>query len=159
MATTKGVSRTDLERKVVGSLPAAERVGEAMRLLPRILLREDPRVQRSYAEWWTRMLSAGAPTAEAVAIAMEGDFLQLRALVHELGLDQYASWLPKMLRCEFQREAEQRAFGGQIELEIHLAREAAAVGHGREAAKAKVRRSGRIPAGEHRAEHPLVLPV
>ncbi len=41
----KGASQADLERRVVSSAPAVERVADTMHLLPRILLREDSRVR------------------------------------------------------------------------------------------------------------------
>ena len=50
----KGTSKADLAQHVVSSEPAAYRVGDAMRLLPMVLLRHDSRVQRAYDVWRAR---------------------------------------------------------------------------------------------------------
>jgi hypothetical protein len=47
----KGASQADLERHIVSSAPAAARVAEMMRLVPMVLLRDDPRVRDLYVVW------------------------------------------------------------------------------------------------------------
>jgi hypothetical protein len=49
-------SRTDLDQHIANSEPAALRVGDAMRLLPLVLLRHDDRVQRAYTDWQARIV-------------------------------------------------------------------------------------------------------
>jgi len=105
----KGVSQTDLAHRRVGSEPAALRIGDAMRLLPMVLLRHDSRVQRAYDDWLARAVryeDAGDFTDAAVLRCLFEDSVQLNALVRELKLQRYQSWLPKMLRWEFQRALE-----------------------------------------------------
>lgn len=46
---------SDLDEQIANSEPAALRVGDAMRLLPLVLLRHDARVQRAYDDWRARM--------------------------------------------------------------------------------------------------------
>jgi hypothetical protein len=115
-------SQADLGQGIVGSSQDAGRVAEVMRLLPMVLLREDPRVQAEYQVWWGRMLAGDqAPIDEAaIASAVFEDFLQLRSLVQQLGLTRYRSWLPQMLRWEFQRFAEQKESAQPHAIEITL---------------------------------------
>ena len=47
----EGHITADLEQGIVGSAPAAERLGDVMQLLPRILLRKDGRVRTAFAVW------------------------------------------------------------------------------------------------------------
>jgi hypothetical protein len=126
-ADTPATSQDDLARGIVGSAPAAARVAEVMRLLPQVLLREDPRVQTAFAVWWARMeqaeeqaealVRAGADPSPLAVQALQEDAAALFALVRSLGLDRYR-WLPRMLRWEFQRVAEERAAGVPMTLEI-----------------------------------------
>jgi hypothetical protein len=85
----KGTSRRDLDRHVVRSAPAAERVAEVTRLFPMVLLREDPRVQRAYAAWLARMRDQ-VPTTQVAAkwcVLME----DARQLLRDAG--RPISWL------------------------------------------------------------------
>ena len=105
----KGASQADLEHQIVSSEPAALRVGDAMRLLPMVLLRHDARVQRAYDEWRARAVryeEAGQFTEAAALRCLFEDSLQLNALVRELKLERYQRSLPQMLRWEFQRALE-----------------------------------------------------
>ena len=80
-----------------------------MRLLPAVLLRHDPRVQRAYELWRVRAIGyeeAGQFTLAAALQSLFEDSVQLNALVRELNLERYQSWLPVMLRWEFQRQIE-----------------------------------------------------
>lgn len=105
----KGASQTDLEQRIVSSEPAAGRVGDVMRLLPMILLRHDARVQRAYGDWLARTVryeEAGDFREAVLFLSLYDDSVQLNALVRLLKLERYQSWLPTMLRWEFQRALE-----------------------------------------------------
>ena len=102
-------SLDDLKAHIVGSAPAAARVCDAMRLLPMVLLRHDARVQRAYDAWLARAVrfeDAGQFTEAAAMQSLFEDSVQLNALVRELKLQGYQSWLPQILRWEFQRALE-----------------------------------------------------
>ena len=62
---------------------------------------EERGVQAVYQAWWARMIASEAAemTEAAIDRVLVEDFLQLRALVQQLGLTRYRSWLPQMLRC------------------------------------------------------------
>jgi len=99
----------ELKLGIVVSEPAALRVGDAMRLLPLVLLRHDPRVKRAYDQWLARTCrheEAGDFTEPALLLASLEDSVQLNALVRDIGLTEYQTWLPRMLRWEFQRYLE-----------------------------------------------------
>ncbi len=104
-----GASQTDLANHIASSEPAALRIGDAMRLLPRVLLRHDSRVQRAYDDWLARVIryeDAGQFTEDAAMRCLYEDSVQLNTLVRELKLQRYQRWLPMMLRWEFQRALE-----------------------------------------------------
>jgi hypothetical protein len=91
---------------IVNSAPAADRVGEAMRLLPMILLRHDPRVQRVYAAWVARAVGyeeRGQMTEAAGIAHLFASSVELNALVRALKLQCYQTWLPAALLWEFSR--------------------------------------------------------
>ena len=105
----KGASQTDLEEQIASSEPAALRMGDAMRLLPMVLLHHDARVQRAYEDWLARVIryeDAGQFTEAAGLRSLFEDSVQLNALVRELKLQRYQRWLPHMFRWEFQRALE-----------------------------------------------------
>ena len=100
---------SDLDEHIANSAPAALRVGDAMRLLPLVLLRHDDRVQRAYTDWQARIVryeDVGEFTKAAALRSLFDDSVQLNALVRALGLRRYQRWLPHMLRWEFQRALE-----------------------------------------------------
>ena len=102
-------AQTDLDRRIAGTAKDAVRVGDAMRLFPMVLLRHDPCVQQAYEVWRRRAEQyedAGQFTEDAAFTSLSQDSVQLNALVRELKLQRYQSWLPVMLRWEFQRALE-----------------------------------------------------
>ena len=102
-------SQTDLDQHIANSEPAALRVGDAMRLLPLVLLRYDDCVQRAYTDWQARIVryeDVGEFTEAAALQSLFDDSVQLNGLVRELKLQRYQRWLPTMLRAEFQRALE-----------------------------------------------------
>ena len=104
----------------MSSAAAFERVAAVDRLLPMVLLRDDPRVQAAYRSWWARMVEAeaGGITDAAAWRSLQDDATLLFALIRSLGLERYG-WLPMMLRFEFQLKAEENA-GEPTTLEITL---------------------------------------
>jgi hypothetical protein len=111
-------AQIDLDRRIAGTAKDAVRVGDAMRLFPMVLLRHDARVQRAYEAWRRRAEhyeDAGQFTEAAAVRSLFEDAVQLNALVRELKLQRYQSWLPTMLRWEFQRALE-----GASQVEVAL---------------------------------------
>lgn len=116
-------AQTDLDQRITGTAIDAARVGNAMRLFPMVLLRHDVRVQHAYDVWrqraeryedagrpeWlrSRQLANAGPCTEASALRfLFESSVQLNALVRELKLQRYQSWLPAMLAQEFHRTLE-----------------------------------------------------
>lgn len=102
-------AQLDLDRRIAGTAKDAARVGDAMRLFPMVLLRHDDRVQRAYDIWLARAgryEEAGQFTENAALGSLFADSVQLNELVRTLHLQRYQSWLPAMLRWEFQRAIE-----------------------------------------------------
>jgi hypothetical protein len=106
------MSKDDLAAGVVANGPDADRVARAGTLLARVLLEDDARAQRVFAEWreaaeiQQRMLGDESPSDTFVRAALFEDYVRLQALCEELGLEQYR-WLPKMLLMRFIEASEQ----------------------------------------------------
>jgi hypothetical protein len=95
------------DRLVVETQQDAERINTAAETLARVLLRDDPRVQRAYQAWQARSASdaaAGvASDAGQVWRALYVDLMHhLAPLVAELGLARYR-WLPLEIFLTFCR--------------------------------------------------------
>lgn len=102
-------AQIDLDHRITGTAKDAERVGNALRLFPMVLLRHDGRVQDAYDIWLARAIryeEAGPFTEAAGLRSLFEDSIQLNTLVRALKLERYQSWLPQMLRWEFQRALE-----------------------------------------------------
>lgn len=102
-------TQLDLNQRIVATAMDAARVGEAMRLFPHVLLRRDERVQHAYDLWRARAVryeEAGQFTQAAALQFLAESSVQLNALVRELTLQRYQTWLPAMLLHEFHRELE-----------------------------------------------------
>jgi hypothetical protein len=103
-------ARTNLEHRIVGTEADGGRVSDVFGLFPRILLREDARVQAAYRTWHAR---AEHPTPDLV-IYIVAEMRSAAALVDNLHLSEYRSWLPKALLEEFSATAT----GGQVEYSL-----------------------------------------
>lgn len=95
---------------IIASRADAWRVSRYARCFVGVLIRADPRVKRAYAVWQERVAAGeqqaqldGADLEDLVAREIVAEFLQMRALVAELGLERYKSWLPRALSFEFAR--------------------------------------------------------
>jgi hypothetical protein len=108
-------SPTDLDQHIANSEPAALRVGDAMRLLPLVLLRHDDRAQHTYADWQARIVcyeDAGVFTEAAALRSLVDDTAQLNALVCALKMQRYRRWLPEDASMGVSTRSKARPGGG-----------------------------------------------
>jgi hypothetical protein len=160
----KGQTQADLKQRIVNNAPDAFRVGEVMRLVPRVLLKHEPRVHEAYHLWSAAqedvfkhtspydviyyrdlLIELGEtwpPSPDTLArpdvkhLMVELDTLGF--LIRVLGLEQY-SWLPAMLWFTF----AERILGTGVSVEIPQG----------SAWTERGKRPKTIPSGERAPEH------
>src|SRR4029453_14269500 len=95
----------EIERGIVTNAPDAARVERVLQLFPEILLRHDPRVQAVYQSWHERMIEderrPASHTPSGVVDGLVVDLQAIVALINDLGLAQYKSWLAQGLLLSF----------------------------------------------------------